>query len=55
MGVLRRYYLRAGAKTTVDGVARATSDFSILDGKAQILEGDPVDCPACGAQGVVHC
>jgi uncharacterized Zn-binding protein involved in type VI secretion len=51
----KRYYIRDGAKTTADGTVRATSTFATLDGKALAREGDPVDCPACGEQGVIHC
>jgi uncharacterized Zn-binding protein involved in type VI secretion len=51
----KRYYIRDGAKTTADGTVRASSTFATLDGKALAREGDPVDCPACGEQGVIQC
>ncbi|RLM51901.1 PAAR domain-containing protein, partial [Halobellus sp. Atlit-31R] len=51
----KRYYIRDGAKTTADGVVKASCTFSIQDGKAVAREGDPVECPACGKQGVIQC
>ena len=51
----KRYYIRAGAKTTADGIVRATSTFMKLNGLPVAREGDPVDCPACGEEGVIQC
>lgn len=50
----RRYYIKAGAVTTADSVVRASSDFSLMSGSALARDGDPVDCPACGTQGVIR-
>lgn len=51
----KRYYIRHGAKTTADGIVRATGSLTSLDGMPLALEGDPIDCPACGEQGVIQC
>jgi len=51
----RRYYVCDGAKTTADGVVKASSAFSSLNGRPLAREGDPVECPACGQQGVIEC
>jgi uncharacterized Zn-binding protein involved in type VI secretion len=53
--ILRRYHIRAGATTTAGGVVRASSDWKKLNGVPLAREGDAVDCPACGAQGVIKC
>ena len=50
----KRYYIRAGDKTTANGVVLASSDFSRVDGRALALDGDPVDCPACDTQGIIR-
>ncbi|RYG88535.1 MAG: PAAR domain-containing protein [Alphaproteobacteria bacterium] len=47
--------MRDRAKTTADGIVRASSTFTTLDGLPLAREGDPVDCPACGQQGVIQC
>jgi len=52
---VKRYHIRVGATTTAGGVVKASSSFSSLNGARLALEGDPVDCPACGAQGVIKC
>ena len=51
----KRFYIRAGATTTAGGTVRASSTFTTLDGIPVAREGDPVDCPACGEQGVIQC
>lgn len=51
----KRYYVRDGAKTSADGLVRASCGFSTQEGKALAREGDPVDCPTCGEQGVIQC
>lgn len=53
--ILRRYHIRAGATTTAGGVVRVSSDYRKLNGVPLARDGDPVDCPACGAQGVIKC
>lgn len=53
--ILRRYHIRAGATTTAGGVVRASSDWNKLNGVPLARDGDPVDCPACGGQGVIKC
>ena len=51
----KRFYIRAGATTTAGGTVRASSTFTTLDGIPVAREGDPVDCPECGEQGVIQC
>ena len=51
----KRYHIRAGAKTTVGGTVRASSEFCKVNGVPLAREGDPVDCPSCGSQGVIKC
>jgi hypothetical protein len=34
---------------------KASSDFYTIEGAAVAREGGPVDCPACGTQGVIKC
>jgi uncharacterized Zn-binding protein involved in type VI secretion len=53
--IQRRYHIRDGAKTTASGTVRASASWFKLDGAPLAREGDPVDCPACGAEGVVQC
>ena len=51
----KRYDIRAGATTTAGGIVKASSNFFNLNGAPVAREGDPVDCPACGSQGVIEC
>lgn len=51
----KRYYITTGAKTTMSGTVRASSTWYMLNGAPVAREGDPVDCPACGAEGVIKC
>lgn len=51
----KRYYIRHGAKTTADGIVKASSTYYALDGVPVAREGDPVDCPTCGTEGVIQC
>jgi uncharacterized Zn-binding protein involved in type VI secretion len=46
--------IRAGAVTTAGGIARASSSFMTVNGAPLVLEGDKVDCRACGSVGIVH-
>lgn len=52
---IKRYYIRSGAATTAGGTVRASSQSSLLDGVALACEGDPIDCPACGGEGMIRC
>lgn len=51
----KRYYIRDGAKTTADGVVKASGAFTSLDGMMLAREGDPVDCHTCGEQSLIQC
>jgi uncharacterized Zn-binding protein involved in type VI secretion len=51
----KRYYIRAGATTTAGGTVKASIELFKLNGVPLALEGDPVDCPVCGTQGVIKC
>jgi uncharacterized Zn-binding protein involved in type VI secretion len=52
---IKRYHITESATTTAGGVVRMSSKGMRLNGARVALEGDPVDCPACGAQGVIKC
>jgi uncharacterized Zn-binding protein involved in type VI secretion len=51
----KRYHIRAGATTTAGGTVKASIELFKLNGAPLALEGDSVDCPACGTQGVIKC
>lgn len=34
---------------------RASNTWYKLDGLPLACEGDPIDCPACGTEGVIQC
>lgn len=53
--VHKRYHIRVGAKTTAGGTVKAASSCCSLDGVKLAIEGDKIDCPACGAEGVIQC
>lgn len=53
--IQRRYHIRAGAKTTAGGTVIASTTWFRIDGVPVACEGDPVDCPACGTQGIIGC
>lgn len=53
--IQRRYHIRAGAKTAAGGTVRASNSWYTLDGVPLACDGDPVDCPACGTEGVIRC
>jgi uncharacterized Zn-binding protein involved in type VI secretion len=53
--IYKRYYIRAGAKTDAGGVVKASSQHHMVNGMPLAREGDPIDCPACGTQGVIQC
>lgn len=52
---IKRYHITEGATTTAGGVVRASTKCGSINGASMVLDGDPVDCPACGAQGVIKC
>lgn len=51
----KRYYIRAAAKTTAGGTVRAPNTRFTMNGAPVACEGDPVDSPACGTEGVIKC
>jgi uncharacterized Zn-binding protein involved in type VI secretion len=53
--LVKRYHITEGATTTAGGVVRASTQCGSINGASMVLDGDPVDCPACGAQGVIKC
>jgi hypothetical protein len=55
MLMIRRYLILLGAKTTAGGTVKTASSFMSLNGVAYVLEGDLIDCPTCGTQGVIKC
>lgn len=52
--MLTRYHITLGAQTTAGGVVQTASTNSMIDGLAMAVEGDLVDCPSCGVQGVIQ-
>jgi uncharacterized Zn-binding protein involved in type VI secretion len=52
--MLTRYHITLGAQTTVGGVVQTASTTSTIDGLAVAVEGDLIDCPSCGIQGVIQ-
>ena len=53
--IKKRYHIRSGAKTTAGGTVRASITWYKLDGVPLACEGDRVDCPACGTEGLIQC
>ncbi len=51
--MIRRYYITLGARTTAGGTVISASHGDSIDGGAMALEGDKVECPACGSEGVI--
>jgi uncharacterized Zn-binding protein involved in type VI secretion len=52
--MLRRYFITLGALTTAGGVVKTASTTSFIHGLAKAVEGDLVDCPVCGREGVIQ-
>lgn len=53
--MLKRYSIRLGAKTTAGGVVKTGSSNATLNGVLLAVDGDLIDCPVCGSEGVIHC
>lgn len=53
--MFERYLILLGAKTTAGGTVTTATSLMAHDGLPYALEGDLVDCPACGKQGVIKC
>lgn len=53
--IQKRYHIRSGAKTTAGGTVKASVKWYKLNGVPLACEGDPVDCPACGTEGIIQC
>jgi uncharacterized Zn-binding protein involved in type VI secretion len=53
--IQKRYHIRNGAKTTAGGTVRASATWYKVDGISLAREGDPVNCLACGTEGVIQC
>jgi uncharacterized Zn-binding protein involved in type VI secretion len=53
--MLKRYHILLGAKTTAGGTIKTATSFMSFNGAKYALEGDLIDCPACGTQGVIKC
>lgn len=51
----KRYLILLGARTTAGGTVATASALQSLNGVSYALEGDRVDCPACGRQGAIAC
>ena len=53
--MLKRYLILLGAQTTAGGTVKTASSFMSYNGLPYALEGDLVDCPACGHEGTIQC
>jgi uncharacterized Zn-binding protein involved in type VI secretion len=53
--MLKRYLILLGAQTTAGGTVKTATSFMSYNGLPYALEGDLVDCPACGQQGSIEC
>lgn len=51
----KRYLILLGAQTTAGGTVKTASSFMSYNGLPYALEGDLVDCPACGQEGQIQC
>jgi len=51
----KRCYITLGAGTDAGGKVVTSSSTMTLDGVPRALEGDLVDCPACGQEGRIAC
>ena len=53
--MLKRYLILLGAQTTAGGTVKTATSFMAHEGRPFALEGDAIDCPACGRQGTIGC
>jgi len=53
--MLKRYLILLGAKTTVGGTVKTATSFMSFNGVNYAVDGDLIDCPVCGKQGVIKC
>lgn len=53
--MFKRYLILLGAKTTAGGTVKTATSFMSLNRVPYALEGDLIDCPACGRQGGIKC
>jgi len=53
--MLKRYLILLGAQTTAGGTVKTATSFLSHQGSPYALEGDLVDCPACGQEGRIAC
>jgi uncharacterized Zn-binding protein involved in type VI secretion len=53
--MFKRYLILLGARTTAGGTVKTATSFMSFNGVKYAVDGDLVDCPACGKQGVIKC
>jgi uncharacterized Zn-binding protein involved in type VI secretion len=53
--MFKRFLILLGAKTTAGGTVKTVTSFMSLNGVPYALEGDLIDCPSCGNQGIIKC
>lgn len=51
--MIKRYTITLGAGTTAGGKVISASHLDTIDGVGVALEGDRVQCPGCGSEGVI--
>jgi uncharacterized Zn-binding protein involved in type VI secretion len=54
-GIMKRYLILNGDKTTANGTVQATPTSIKLSGQDVAHEGDDVACPACNSTGKIKC
>ncbi|MDB5747756.1 MAG: hypothetical protein JWP72_2604 [Massilia sp.] len=53
--MFKRYLILLGAKSTAGGTVKTAGSFMSCDDVPYALEGDLLDCPGCGKQGIIQC
>lgn len=53
--MFKRYLILLGAKTTAGGTVKTATSRMFYEEVPYALEGDLLDCPGCGRQGVIQC
>ena len=53
--MFKRYLILLGAKTTAGGTVKTAGSIMSYEGVPYALEGDLLDCPSCGRQGIIKC
>lgn len=52
---MKRHHITLGASTTADGIVVSATAMISINGARVALEGDAIDCRACGSTGIIRC